>query len=93
MCGFDPRSRYGSLLLGLGGPSDQVTCLSAEAFGTDLVQSSRGELRLFRDTYRAALERWRQRMGPVHFPEGTYKMCDYPGVVSEWAPPVTCQAA
>ena len=50
-------------------------------------------LRRFRDAYRAALERWRQRMGPVRFPEGTYKMRGYPGVVSERAPPVTCQAA
>ena len=50
-------------------------------------------LRRFRDAYRAALERWRQRMGPVRFPEGTYKMRGYSGVVSERAPPVTCQAA
>ncbi len=38
-------------------------------------------------------ERWRKREGPVSFPEGTYKMRDYPGVVSERAPPVSCQAA
>ena len=50
-------------------------------------------LRRFRDAYRAALERWRQRTGPVRFPEGTYKMRDYPGVVSDRAPPVSCQAA
>ncbi len=50
-------------------------------------------LRRFRDAYRAALERWRERTGPVHFPEGTYKMRDYPGVVSDRAPPVSCQAA
>ena len=93
MCGFDPRSRYGSLLLGLGGPSDQETCLGAEAFRTDLVQSSHGELLRFRDAYRTTFERWRQRTGPVHFPEGTYKMRGYPGVVSERAPPVTCQVA
>ncbi len=50
-------------------------------------------LRRFRDAYRAALDRWRQRTGPVRFPEGTYKMRDYQGVISERAPPVSCQAA
>ena len=50
-------------------------------------------LRRFRDAYRAALDRWRQRTGPVSFPEGTYKMREYPGVISERAPPVSCQAA
>ena len=47
-------------------------------------------LRRFRDAYRAALERWRQRTGPVRFPEGTYKMRDYPGVIGDRAPPVSC---
>jgi len=50
-------------------------------------------LRRFRDAYREALERWRQRVGPVRFPEGTYKMRGYPGVVSDRAPPLSCQAA
>ena len=50
-------------------------------------------LRRFRDAYRAALERWRNRAGPVSFPEGTYKMRAYPGVMGDRAPPVTCQAA
>ena len=50
-------------------------------------------LKRFRDTYRTALERWRKRTGPVRFPEGTYKMRDYPGVVSDRGPPVSCQAA
>ncbi len=50
-------------------------------------------LRRFRDAYRAAFERWRKRAGPVRFPEGTYKMRDYPGVVSDRAPPVSRQAA
>jgi REP element-mobilizing transposase RayT len=50
-------------------------------------------LRRFRDAYRAALERWRQRAGPVRFPEGTYKMRDYPGVLSDRAPPPGYQAA
>jgi REP element-mobilizing transposase RayT len=50
-------------------------------------------LRRFRDVYRAALERWRQHTGPVRFPEGTYKMRDYPGVTSDRGPPVSCQAA
>jgi putative transposase len=50
-------------------------------------------LRRFRDAYRAALERWRQHTGPVRFPEGTYKMREYPGVVSDRAPPVSRQAA
>ncbi len=50
-------------------------------------------LRRFRDAYRAALERWRQRTGPVCFPEGTYKMRDYPGVTSDRAPPPGYQAA
>jgi putative transposase len=50
-------------------------------------------LRRFRDAYRAALERWRQGAGPVRFPEGTYKMRDYPGVMGDRAPPVNCQAA
>ncbi|MGB0592333.1 MAG: hypothetical protein ACPGU1_21825 [Myxococcota bacterium] len=48
-----------------------MECLSAEAFGTDLVQSSRGELRRSRDAYRAALERWLERTGPIRFPEAT----------------------
>ncbi len=51
------------------------------------------QLRRFRDAYRAALDRWRQRTGPVRFPEGTYKMRDYQGVISERAPPMSCQAA
>ncbi len=50
-------------------------------------------LRRFRDAYRAAFERWRKRAGPVRFPEGTYKMRDYPGVVSDRAPPVSRKAA
>jgi hypothetical protein len=50
-------------------------------------------LRRFRDAYREALERWRQRAGPVRFPEGTYKMRDYPGVVRDRAPPLSSQAA
>ena len=50
-------------------------------------------LRRFRDAYRAALARWRQRAGAVRFPEGTYKMRDYPGVISDRAPPLSCQAA
>ncbi len=49
-------------------------------------------LRRFRDAYRAALERWRKREGPVSFPEGTYKMRDYPGVISDRPPPVSCSA-
>ena len=49
-------------------------------------------LRRFRDAYRAAFERWRQRTGPVRFPEGTYKMRDYPGVISDRPPPVSCSA-
>jgi putative transposase len=50
-------------------------------------------LRRFRDAYRAALDRWRQRAGRVRFPEGAYKMRDYPGVMGDRAPPVSCQAA
>jgi len=50
-------------------------------------------LRRFRDAYRAALERWRKRTGPVCFPEGTYKMRNYPGVTSDRAPPPGYQAA
>ena len=50
-------------------------------------------LRRFRDAYRAAFERWRKRTGPVRFPEGTYKMRDYPGVIGDRAPPVSRQAA
>jgi REP element-mobilizing transposase RayT len=50
-------------------------------------------LRRFRDAYHAALERWRKGTGPVRFPEGTYKMRDYPGVMGDRAPPLTCQAA
>ena len=48
---------------------------------------------LIQRSYRVALDRWRQRMSPVRFPEGTYKMRDYPGVLSDRAPPVSCQAA
>jgi putative transposase len=47
-------------------------------------------LRRFRDAYRAALERWRSHGGPVRFPEGTYKLRGYPGVMAERAPPVSC---
>ncbi len=50
-------------------------------------------LRRFRDAYRAALDRWRQRAGPVRFPEGTYKMRSYPAVLCGRAPPLSCQAA
>ncbi len=50
-------------------------------------------LRRFRDAYRRALETWRERAGPVVFPEGTYKMRDYPGVITGRAPPLSCQAA
>ena len=50
-------------------------------------------LRLFRDAYRSALDSWRQRAGPVRFPEGTYKMRAYPGVICGRAPPRSCQAA
>ncbi len=50
-------------------------------------------LRRYRDAYRAALERWRKGAGPVRFPEGTYKMRDYPGVIGDRAPPLSCQAA
>jgi putative transposase len=50
-------------------------------------------LRRFRDAYRAALERWRLCEGPVHFPEGTYKMRGYPGVICGRPPPPGCQVA
>ena len=50
-------------------------------------------LRAFRDAYRAALGSWLERSGPTHFPEGTYKMQTYPGVISERAPPRRYQAA
>jgi hypothetical protein len=50
-------------------------------------------LRRFRDAYRAALERWRLCEGPVHFPEGTYKMRGYPGVICGRPPPLGCQVA
>jgi putative transposase len=50
-------------------------------------------LRRFRDAYRAALERWQKHGGPVRFPEGTYKLRGYPGVMGGRAPPVSCQAA
>jgi REP element-mobilizing transposase RayT len=49
-------------------------------------------LRRFRGAYRAALERWRKREGPVSFPEGTYKMRDYPGVICGRPPPPGCPA-
>ena len=47
----------------------------------------------FRDAYRAALETWLERSGPIQFPEGTYKMQTYPGVISERSPPRRYQAA
>ena len=50
-------------------------------------------LRAFRDAYRAALESWLERSGPIKFPEGTYQMQRYPGVISERSPPRPYQAA
>ncbi len=50
-------------------------------------------LRRFRDAYRRALEMWRERTGPVVFPEGTYQMRDYPGVIMNLPPPLRGQAA
>ena len=51
------------------------------------------ELRRFRDDYREARVRWLAGQSNVVFPRGTYGMRDYPGVMSDRAPPTVRQAA
>jgi len=49
-------------------------------------------LRVFRDAYCQALEKWRNHEVPVTFPYGTFKMRSYPGVVIGLPPPALSAA-